>query len=299
VGDLKVKLDFFIIGAAKSGTTWLSENLSKHPDLFIPKEKELGYFCERNYLYPFQSNPLYLGNNERFESYFPRAVSGQLLGEGTTSYLWDSKAPENIFRHNKKAKLIAILRNPIERLISHYRYWLHLGIIPKRNILDVIKERPEMLEMGKYSVQLKRYLDLFPTDQLLVLLYDDLMLDDQQVLLSAEEFLGVQQYFPEGITQIVNSSRQARFWFLNRSISKVKIWVRNKGIDYDHISYVSKKIGLGSPLQRLMQINSVNAEAKQLLDIASLERLYEYYSEDILFLEKKLMRDLSSWIPSA
>ena len=253
---LKVKLDFFIIGAAKSGTSWLSTNLSKHPALFIPEEKELGFFCERNYLYPFQKNPLYLSNNKRFENHFSDATSEQLLGEGTTSYLWDPKASKNLFHHNKNAKLIAILRNPIERIISQYRYWLQLGIIPNRNILEIIKERPEMLELGNYSIQLKRYFDFFPANQLLILLFDDLLINNNQVLISAEEFLGVKQYIPDGTTQIVNSSGQARFWFLNRSISKMKTWIRDKGIDYDQISYISKRIGLGSPLYRLMQLNN-------------------------------------------
>jgi hypothetical protein len=295
---LNVKLDFFIIGAAKSGTTWLSTNLSKHPALFIPEEKELGYFCERNYLYPFQKNPLYLSNNERIESYFSHATSEQLLGEGTTSYLWDPKAPKNLFQHNNDAKLIAILRNPIERIISHYRFWLQLGIIPNRNILEIIEERPEMLELGNYSIQLKRYFDIFPANQLLVLLFDDLMIDHNQVLIAAEEFLGVENYVPEGTTQIVNLSGQARFWFLNRSISKIKNWIRDKGIDYDRISYISKRIGLGSPLNRLRRMNKSNTKRQQILGPAETKFLYEYYSEDIFLLEKIINRDLSSWIPN-
>lgn len=293
--NLKVTLDFFIIGAAKSGTTWLSKNLSKHSSIFIPEEKELGYFCEKNYLYPLQENPLYLSNNKRVESYFNGATSKQLLGEGTTSYLWDSKAPKNLFHHNKNAKIIAILRNPVERLISHYRYWLQLGVIANQNILDTIKERPEMLELGNYSTQLIRYYDLFPNKQILILLFDDLLTNSNQILISTEEFLGVHKFIPDNMTQIVNKSEQARFWRINRMISKMKFFVREKGIDYDKISYISKKLGFGSPLNRFIQMNKSNNKRKIGVNHKVEQYLFEQYANEIPVLEKLIKRDLSKW----
>jgi hypothetical protein len=100
--------DFVIIGATKSATTWLSSNLSAHPRVFLPSP-ELHYFSRH-----------YDKGEEWYRSHFADARDGQLIGEKSASYLPDAQTPHRLHRLLPKARLIAQLRNPIERAYSDY-----------------------------------------------------------------------------------------------------------------------------------------------------------------------------------
>ena len=114
-------LDFLIIGAQKSGTTSLFKYLNQHPDIAMPADKEAPYFTnDELYSAGWQH---YLGN------YFTGYDQELLWGTASPQYMSDLRAAERITRDLPNTRLIAILRNPIERAYSHYLMQKRRGLL--------------------------------------------------------------------------------------------------------------------------------------------------------------------------
>ena len=112
--ETKLKIAFSIIGAAKSGTTWMTNNLSLHPEVNLAK-KNLNYFNKETSDHPKKPNPHNQMPISWYLDFFSKGSTNQLMGYSSSIYLWDEYAPKNIFAHNSQIKLIAILRQPAER----------------------------------------------------------------------------------------------------------------------------------------------------------------------------------------
>lgn len=154
--------DFIIIGAMKSGTSSLASYLASHPDVFVTNPKEPDFFVAG-------------GNWERglpwYEQLFTEAKEGALLGEASTSYTkhpFHAGAPSLIHATVPDVRLIYLLRDPIERVVSHYRHELLRGR-ETRPLVPALCQDERYLTPSRYGTQLERYLDHFDSSQLLVL----------------------------------------------------------------------------------------------------------------------------------
>ena len=126
------KVNTFIVGAAKCATTSLYRYLANHPDVFMSTPKELNYFSATE----LKNQELYynekvISNLGDYEEIFHNADADgkKILGEASVSYLFYPSVPKKIFEYNKNAKIIIILRNPIERAFSHYLMDERLGYV--------------------------------------------------------------------------------------------------------------------------------------------------------------------------
>jgi Sulfotransferase family len=204
--------DFFIAGHPKCGTTALYEMLRAHPQIFMPELKEPVYFAAE---LPRQAHRYRAP--ESFQEYldlFAPAAPGQLLGEASASYLWSQTAAARIHEVRPDARIVAILREPASFLRS-----LHLQCVQShyetekdlRRALELEPERragrriprrslwPQVLlysEHVRYVAQLRRYRDLFPAEQVLVLIYDDFRADNEGTVRRVLSFLGVEEDVP-------------------------------------------------------------------------------------------------------
>jgi len=171
--------NLFIIGAMKSGTTSLHEYLDTHPQIVMSQEKEPGYFVEE------------LGLHKGEEWYRTRwELDGgayRYLGESSTHYTKLpvlQGVPERLFRYNPQARLIYIMRNPFDRVVSHYWHALrdehHGGEL--RSLLKAVKEDPGYLAFSDYAMQLEPYFDRFGRDAVLTLTFEALLEDPQREL---------------------------------------------------------------------------------------------------------------------
>jgi len=184
--------NFLVIGAARSGSTWISRNLARHPDVFIPREKELHFFDRR-----------YDEGIEAYRAHFRASGAEKAIGEATPAYLHTEAAAPRIRAHLPDAKLIACLRDPIDRLYS--RYWNARGRFSHNKDVSFerkIEEKPEFIREGYYAEHLQRFYALFPRDQLLVLLYDDLVSDPRGLLTRIYRFLGVDESFSSDLADL-------------------------------------------------------------------------------------------------
>jgi hypothetical protein len=174
------EIDFLIIGAAKSATTWLQHSLQREPSIYMP-DPELHYFSRQ-----FQNGQdWYLGQ-------FDKSGSHQTVGEKSNSYLEKPEAAQRIRNALPDVKLIVQLRNPIERAYSDYCMLLRRGEVGK-DIERYLDPRHSgggrFLAGGRYFHQLKVYLDLFKREQLLILFYEDVKSAPQQQLDHIHGFL--------------------------------------------------------------------------------------------------------------
>jgi hypothetical protein len=170
-------MDFIIIGAQKSGTTSLAHYLNESEDIFIPKEKEVPFFLDLK----MQEK----GFNWFFREYFNHSKKGQLIGVSTPQYASHPEVFFEIYNNFPKSKLIFIVRDPIDRLVSHYNMAKRSGV-ESRDINDVIDDQFENLSLyresnfynknikkyiasGEYERVINKVLQHFPRKQFLVL----------------------------------------------------------------------------------------------------------------------------------
>lgn len=199
-------LDFVIVGAQKSGTTSLHKYLEAHPSITMPSSKEAVFFSH---------DERYAGGWDRFAAdYFPPSVEGTLRGKATPQYMADPLAPARIRCSIPDARIIAILRNPVDRAVSHYRMAVRRGM--EHDALDAAMERlldpaageaarrmrpgsaaepHSYLTWGEYGRILDGYDAYFRAGRGLILFTEELGSDPQTVFASLLEFLGLPSDF--------------------------------------------------------------------------------------------------------
>jgi len=200
--------DFFIIGAARSGTTSLWHYLRQHPDIFMCPIKETHYFGElepRTHDAIGRPMPATIITDEpSYLALFRGAKEGQLIGEASVSYLVRSLAPLRIREKNPQAKIIAVLREPVSRAYSSWLLGRREGTEVRGSFWEALMEDYRCLELqpedsryigvGFYARHLKRWFSTFGRDQVRVFLFDDLLDDTSSVVREICEFLGVPWY---------------------------------------------------------------------------------------------------------
>lgn len=182
--------DFVIIGAQKSGTTWWQGLVEEHPDVVRPsgQRRELHYF---DHFWDRWPTP---GQIERYHNYFPRPP-GSLAGEKTPGYLYQPWVAPMLAEAAPDTRLVAVLRDPIERYASGLGLLQRAGAIKGEIGAGEIGMREhritEAIERGRYATQLEWYLARFRREQLLLLQYEACVADPQTQLTRTFEFLGL------------------------------------------------------------------------------------------------------------
>ena len=194
--------NLFIVGAAKAGTTSLYMYLSQHPDIFMSPVKEPHYFSGIQTDERRKHLSRVITDEREYLKLFEKGREYKVIGEASTSYLHHARtAAPNILSSVPKAKIIVVLRDPIERAYSHYLMDVRSGV-EERSFVESIKEdffdewKPGVggalyVEMGMYFSQVKTYLDLFGEENVRILLFDQLKRDRERVLQEVSEFLDI------------------------------------------------------------------------------------------------------------
>jgi len=172
---------FLGIGPYKTATTWMHTYLEKHPDILLPVKKEINYFSF-NY-----DN----GWDWYLSHYHNQPQDIKCVGDISPSYFSHDQAPQRIAKMLPGAKLIIILRNPVDRAYSHYCMDLRLGKASD----DIESEIFQFIEDGLYFKHISRYLSFIPRSRLCVVLFDDLKKNPATFLKNLYESLGVDSGF--------------------------------------------------------------------------------------------------------
>jgi hypothetical protein len=285
-------VDFIGIGAARSGTTWISNVLRRHPEIEISEPKEIRYF--NRYAFPLGSdkgrlNPDYDRSLEWYLQHF-RHVERRVKGEYSPIYLYDEAAPAAIKRSFPEVRLICSLRNPVDRAYSHFWLYRGSGMLSEMSFEEALVGEPVFLEMGFYARQLHRYLEHFDRDQLHVLLFDDLTREPRAEFGRILRFLGVREDMQLDIR------RRGRNTPVNVRSKKLKLVAHAT-------SRALAATGLNPVLRGLRRIglydlvNRLNSSGLRYppMKPATRQHLIATYAEDIAALERLLDRDLGEW----
>lgn len=296
---------FIIIGAAKSGTSAIYSFLRQHPQIYMSPKKEPYYFALQGETVEFKA-PGDKGINHRavttldeYEALFAERTDELQSGEASTLYLYSKQAAGRIKAQRPDAKLIAVLRNPVERAFSSYLHTLRDGWETSATFAEALAAEPERIaanwshiwhyqQAGFYADQIERYLELFPREQLLILLYDDLKASPSELLQTIYQFLDVDPSFEVDTSRRYNVSGKARFAGLQRWIvepNRLKTMTK---------SFVPTEVRLGIR-QKLLDLNVTSAKPASLLP-SDRERLHAIFHDDILRLQKLINRDLTHWL---
>lgn len=279
--------DFFVIGAQKAGTTSLYEYLRQHPQIYMSPIKEPSYFA------PEQCPG---GPEFTWESYlhlFAGAGTELALGEATATYLWSAAAPLRIAVRIPEARIVIILRNPIDRAFSQYLHMLTEGVTRRsfRAQISVSLRQPEMrfshtwpfLELGLYHQQVARYLRQFPRSKVHICYYEEFARSPLRVMSELYAFLGVDPAYEPDVTHRYNEPRVPKAAAAVYVLRKSGVWRALRAIT--------------PPRQRAaLRSAAVRSRDSLTIDPADHDFLAAYYHHDVEQLSCLLGRDLTPWL---
>ncbi|MCH7588138.1 MAG: sulfotransferase domain-containing protein [Chloroflexi bacterium] len=181
-----MRVDFMMIGAQKCGTTSLASQLAQHPAICFSQLKEPGYFN--------QTDDWEAGLDHYHGLFAPR--NGQICGEASTMYTflpeWEH-THTRLFAYNPNLKLIYIMRNPVERTISNYAHDLVRGLV-NGDSGETLLLQDAYLNRSRYYFQMKPYVELFPMENILLLVFEEYIADQQSTLNRITEFLNIHEF---------------------------------------------------------------------------------------------------------
>lgn len=275
--DLSTRPHFLIIGAQKSGTTSLAAMLGADDRVFVPRQKEL-HFLSRD------SESLSVAKIEEYIRAFAPARTDQMVGEATPNYLMSRFAAEKAFEVSPCARIIVILRDPIERAVSAYMHARRLRVIPAKMTFEQCLERDSRnkgsrwtgtVSDGFYAIGLRRWLSVFPSEQVQVSYLEDFATQEETEIRRIYRHLGLAEPERDLVFPHVNEARHLRFPLIVRLTSK----------------YLTSK----SRIRRLVDIPSRRPIDRPVLSQPTLAFLRKTYSPHLEHLEQLVDRDLSHW----
>lgn len=310
--------NFFIVGAPKAGTTSLYHYLDQHPQIFMSPIKEPNYFATeirpenfgdelrpqvaedlrelQEYLQGPMREKRFGGLVSQWDDYlrlFQSVKTEKSIGEASVCYLWSKTAAANIHSRIPEAKIIMILRNPVEVAFSLYLQSVSGGLVRgsfRKMLQDsrlCSKEKFSLLypllELGLYYEQVKRFLELFPRESVLILWYEQYQTRQAETLVDIFRFLNVDTTFVPDTSHRYLEPQIPRFTAISYSLKKYGAW---------------RRAGDWAPnvLRALWRHLVFRPRASVAMETKDREWLHEYYGEDVRKLSNLLERDLTAWL---
>ncbi|MDZ7798997.1 MAG: sulfotransferase [Patescibacteria group bacterium] len=307
------KINFFIVGVAKSGTSSMHNYLQQHPKIFMSPVKETYFFSKdlrienfkgkikknkkvnkkkyfSNSLLP-QVQQIFIKNIEDYYQIFREAKNEKILGESCPGYLYSQLAAKEIYQYNPKAKIMIMLRDPVERAYSNFMMQLENGLLKTDYFLEEVKKdynqndkgwgRSHLfIESGLYYKPVKRYLDLFPQNNVKIILFNDFIKKTNLVLSQVCDFLDIEKF--NFMTKKAHmKSQKPKFLFLY-----------NQVINLAQSANLLKIV----PESLRERIKKMFMKEKPKLTEEERKTLRPYFKEDILKLQNLIGKDLSDWL---
>ncbi|MGI8978142.1 MAG: sulfotransferase domain-containing protein [Pirellulaceae bacterium] len=291
---------FFIVGAPKCGTTSLTDYLRQHPGLFIPKRKELHHFGS-DLLFFKTERP----TREEYLAHFAPAQPGQIAGEASVWYLFSQLAAMEIHDFCPAAKIIIMLRNPVDMLHSlHSQYLFESNedladfaaalaaeddrsqgrrLPPGSNYREGLLYR----RVARFAEQVRRYLEVFPREQVHIIDFDDFSRDTPRVFAEVLQFLGVDSSFRCEF-EVRNPNKQVHSRPLHN-------FLNNPGAFAIFLGRLIPKSVRRSLVSRLKRANSP-AAPRPPLSAELWDQLNRDFAPEVQRLGELVGRDFSKWL---
>jgi len=291
--------DFFIVGAPKSGTTSLYTYLKAHPQIFMPTLKEPAYFgTDLNPPERFKTQDAYLG-------LFAEARSDQRVGEASTRYFFSQRAAVEIKQFNPQASIIIMLRNPVDMVYAYHSqkvldghehifdFQAALAAEPQRKLrgrpmrADIAPAHLYYRDIGKLSRHVKRYLDTFGKERVLVILFNDFVSRTEHTYRQTLTFLGVSENFTPDF-EARQRNRVIRHRWLHLA-------VRNPPLPLKRLARAILPHSFRLMVNRLLWRYNTHVSKRAPLSPEVRQVLEQEFKNDLAALSDLLERDLTDW----
>jgi hypothetical protein len=302
--------DFLIAGAPKAGTTALHVALARHPQLYLSRVKEPKHFLTNGPPKaqggPGDARTLrdQVWQRDKYEALFADAPPGSLLGESTSLYLHDPVAIQRIRTAIPDVRIIALLRDPVDRAHSNWAHLWSAGLEPEHDFVAacLLEDKRaaagwapfwRYLSLGKYGEQLDHLWSLFPREQTLVLRYRELRESPAETLDRITTFLGVA---PGVVTETTaeNVTTHASPSPVNRTVAqalRIGSAVEARLPSPLDRGMVPTNRFLSRHLQREQRV-------REPLTPEQRAALLPHFSQDVLLLEKVTGESFAEWLDS-
>ncbi len=311
----QAKPNFFIVGAPKCGTTSLHEYLQRHPDVFMPFYKEPHYFgsdLEGSRFRQFRGRP------QRYLKLFDDARGEKRIGESSPWYLFSRRAAEEIRAFDPQAKIIIMLRNPVDMMYSMWSQFRYSGNEQIETFEEALAAEPERhqgkrirraahcisglyyRDMARFSEQVQRYFDVFGRDNVKVIIFDDFKSNTAAIFREVLEFLDIDSDF-QTTFDVVNPNKEVRLEWLQKQIVSSGFSLM---LLKDRLTYFATTHSLLPFSYRTRTVKGVIAaytkyERRSPLTADLRQQLAREFQSDIDKLSDLLGRDLSGWYQDA
>lgn len=299
--------DFLLIGAPKAGTSALHAGLAQHPGLRLSVPKEPKYFMCGDAPPPFYCGPgdahsrrEWIWRRRDYTGLFANMPPDLPCGESTPFYLFDSSAQRRIAETIPEVKLVAVLRDPVDRAYSN---WMHLwvdGLEPVPDLVEACRREQHRIDsgwapfwryvgLGKYGAQIRQLRRNFADDQILIMRYRDIVDDPAGALDKVCRFIGVKEGVVTSIPRdntkpfLANTPRTRGVGKLIRAGAWVgatmppHIWRRT-----------SERV--------LAQVHKGGGDDRPELTAEQRRRLIDYFRDDIALLSEQTGQDFGDWL---
>lgn len=293
--------NFLIIGPAKSATTSLYQYLNQHPEIYMSPVKEPRFFAYEgeNLDFAGPGDEIVAKSSitalDSYRALFDGVKNEAAIGEASPNYLYVPKAPERIRHHIPDARLIAILRNPVERAYSNFMHNIRDGFEPLSDFGQVLREEQTRIRnrwaprwhyrnQGFYYAQLMRYFETFERNQIKIILYEEFAANTRSLMGDLFRFLDVDDKFAPDVSTRYNMSGIPQNQIVNSILKQ-----------HQRFQTLSKRF-IPERLRRVARNVRNNNLVKPTIPTAIRNELIDEYKDDIMKLEKLIEKDLSAWM---
>lgn len=285
-------IDFIGIGTTKSGTTTISYLLDAHPDICFSIPKEVRFFNSYKGVAEKYTNPNFSESPEWYHRHWQHCNAQQIKGEYTPVYFTHPEAPPKIKQYRSDIKLILSFRDPAKRLFSHYLMNRHAGVDGFNHPFeDFLAEMSHpIFKVGQYAHYLKQWYEHFPSEQIHIVILEDLKSNPAQSIQNLYRFLGVNSEFvPDEPGRVHNSAKAVTNPKLKHQVRSFANWLidHNLGSVVKFVMDSKIKSGITKSYMKPIEKPQFKEEWRR--------QLVSYYNDDVEELEQILGHDLSTW----
>jgi len=299
--------NFVMIGAAKCGSTSLYNYLRQHPDIYMCPKEDANFFALEGGVVKLYMPPpsekvgrKWVYNLAEYAGLFEAAAGQRAIGESSNVYLNISRSAERIHHYCPNAKIMAIVRNPVDRAFSNFLHLSGMGLEPYSDFAEALNAEDKRVkdgwhpmwfykQTGHYHALLQPYFDRFDKNRIRIFLYDDLARDPIGLVQSVFEFLEVDRNFRPDVSEVhkatgVPGNKSLHKFLTERNPFKTLL----KALVPDRLREQLR----ANVAKKLVKRNLV----KPVLPAGTRKVLVEEYREDVLKLQEQIGRDLSHWL---
>jgi len=259
--------------------------LKQHRKVFMSSVKEPKFFCD-SLSSSDNEKPQFTKSREAYMCLFGGVKNEEIIGEASADYLYCQESAERIHNFNDQAKIIVLIRNPVQRAYSHYLL-IQEGGREDKSFGEVIEEKNHYIKRGLYYSQIKRYLDVFGKNKVKVIKSEDFKEETEKVIIETLNFLGLEY---EGDIETEKK--------YNKSGVVISETIKNVLEHENKIKKIVKKLVPEEIVSFVGQeVRRINKQSRKKPDMKNKlkRKLKSFYKKDVEKLEEMLREDLSKW----